>query len=788
MYVPFKDTHIPITVCFSFNSRNSPAAASVKRLISVLHVEPDVGMRTFLKQRLEEADPGFAVVSVASAVDALTGCTRNKIDLILINHSPLLNAFELTKTLKGVTSAPIVIYSVEGEENISNSALDVGADAYVVVSMSLVQAPLLAKRLRVIVDKRRGVDLAAAILDAGGNAVAVEYEGKIIYFNPAFERLVSGTAEELTGVGFSAFVPETEQAKTQGLLKTGGETALTIVTLKGERRTCRVWISLSPLLGREATVVLLQDTTEASLHEQRLRSLHEHAPKILKARTNGELAKFTLDAVEASFDSEVISFMLVEGEALVCLERRWRASGLRVPLSGGSLLAVCAREGRPVTTGGVSNGAATIEDIAIKSELSAPIKNGDAVVAILDLRSSRANAFPEADVRAIENLCLYAGCTYRLISELESITSSETQFRSLLEALGEAVYVLVDSRYAYVNKSGAELLGYTSPSDVVGKDVFIDVAPEYREALRGRLENQHGEGATDTFEMKLIKRNGSSIFIEVNASWIVFEGKPAYLAIAKDVTSNKLQQEQINQHTTELEKQVEKRTQELLEAQQFAAAGRMASMVGHDLRSPLQSIRNATYLMRRQPERIEEMLNGVEVSVDRALSMLEDLRYRTRETPLKLESIDLPELIVDILKEAPVAENIAVDVRLDPQLKVVTVDSLKLRRVVDNLVRNAIEAMPSGGRLTVEAKSDGDKFAILVSDTGVGIAQDHFSKLFKPFYTTKAKGLGLGLAYSLKAVEAHGGTIEVESKVGVGTVFKILLTKNPVTRTLEAKD
>ena len=244
-------------------------------------------------------------------------------------------------------------------------------------------------------------------------------------------------------------------------------------------------------------------------------------------------------------------------------------------------------------------------------------------------------------------------------------------------------------------------------------------------------------------------------------------------------------QDQIKKYANYLELQVENKTQELLEAQQFVAAGKLASMMGHDLRSPLQAIRNAAYLVRKQPDRSEEMLSHIEASVDRALSMLEDLRYRTMETSLKFESTDLHKLIMDIIRDTPSTDKIEVDVRLDPELKIVNIDSLKMRRVIDNLVRNAIEAMPGGGKLTLETKGDGDQYIITVTDTGVGIPAENLPNLFKLYYTTKSKGLGLGLAYSQRAVEAHGGTINVESTVGKGTSFKIEMKKRPTPQAKE---
>jgi signal transduction histidine kinase len=280
-----------------------------------------------------------------------------------------------------------------------------------------------------------------------------------------------------------------------------------------------------------------------------------------------------------------------------------------------------------------------------------------------------------------------------------------------------------------------------------------------------------------------VKKDGSTILIEVNSKF--FNGKDGFLLVGKDVSNLKEMQEHLKNYTNDLERQIEKRTQELLEMQQFASAGKIASMVGHDLRSPLQSIRNATYLLRKQPERSEEILKSVDLSVDRALSMLEELRYKTRETPLTIKATDLHDLIVDILQDIPIPKSVKVNVRLDSELKEVEIDSLKIRRVIDNLIRNAIEAMPTGGILTIETQSKGEAYAVIITDTGVGIPEGKPSSLFKPFYT-KRKELSW-VSLSLKTVEAHGGIIEVDSKVGKGTEFKILLNKHPIVKTAEEK-
>ncbi len=438
-------------------------------MIRILHVEPDVGIRTYIKQHLEETDPELLVESIVGSVDNLTNYTDSKIDVILLCHSHFLNAIELTKKLRIVTKVPIIIYMTENMENVSNQVLDVEANAFLVFKLSPDEYALLAKRIRRIVERSREEAITATVLDVGVNAIAVEQEGKIFYCNSIFEKLVSGSISEIKGKSISYFVSESERSKTQKLLQEGGEGTVNIVSQSGEKRSCKAKVTYTSLLGKKVTIVLFQEATFANLQEQRFQLLHEYAPKILDKRTISELVKYTLDVVDAYFDSEIKSFMIVEGEDLVCLERRWKTRSIRVNLGGESYLARSAREGRSYLINDFSTEKPIIDDIVIKSELSVPIKNGNNVVAVLDLRSSKVGAFTDDDVKIIEILCIYVGCTFSFISELQSFRSSETQYRRALETLGEAIYVISDSHYSYVNQRGVELLGYTHQSESTRK-------------------------------------------------------------------------------------------------------------------------------------------------------------------------------------------------------------------------------------------------------------------------------------------------------------------------------
>ncbi len=228
----------------------------------------------------------------------------------------------------------------------------------------------------------------------------------------------------------------------------------------------------------------------------------------------------------------------------------------------------------------------------------------------------------------------------------------------------------------------------------------------------------------------------------------------------------------------ELERSVAEKTRELLEGSQMVAAGRVAATVAHDIKGPLQLIKNMVYLARRSPERAGEFFDRIVEAVDHANNMIEGVREVTKEAPLMLAAADLSRLVTE---GASVAEGMGgIKVKLEVGvLGRQLVDAMKMRRVVENLVRNAVDAMPTGGTITVSARLEGGSVVVSVSDTGVGISSEYLPRLFKAFESTKSRGMGLGLSFCKQTVEAHGGTMEVDSKQGAGTTFTIRLPSRP---------
>jgi signal transduction histidine kinase len=224
------------------------------------------------------------------------------------------------------------------------------------------------------------------------------------------------------------------------------------------------------------------------------------------------------------------------------------------------------------------------------------------------------------------------------------------------------------------------------------------------------------------------------------------------------------------EHHHETERREAARTRELLEG-----ASRVSNMMRHDLKGPLQTIRSAAYLVRSHPEKAGEMADAIDRSVDYASKIMEDLRSTTSPAELQRTLVSINDVVEQSLKAASIPLGVEVRFMNSSDFVAASVDVTRIRRVLDNLIKNALEALAGKGVLTLRVGREGESAVIRVEDNGPGVAPDVQMHLFEPFYTTKPLGTGLGLAYSKQAVEAHGGSLTCRSGVGRGTTFVISL-------------
>ena len=159
--------------------------------------------------------------------------------------------------------------------------------------------------------------------------------------------------------------------------------------------------------------------------------------------------------------------------------------------------------------------------------------------------------------------------------------------------------------------------------------------------------------------------------------------------------------------------------------------------------------------------------------------IVSDLQDYARPVDAELAETNLENLIEKTVSSLLFPKDVEVSIALQDELSNVMVNPFLLKRVLTNLVTNAIQAMPTGGEMTIAASQTLDSVTISINDSGVGIPKENLAKLFKPFFTTKAKGQGLGLAVCKRLIEAQGGTISVDSEEGKGSTFTV---KVPTTR------
>jgi two-component system, chemotaxis family, CheB/CheR fusion protein len=275
-------------------------------------------------------------------------------------------------------------------------------------------------------------------------------------------------------------------------------------------------------------------------------------------------------------------------------------------------------------------------------------------------------------------------------------------------------------------------------------------------------------------------------FYEMRIRPYLTEGKKidgAFLSFT-DITKRKKAEEALDKYSKNLEKLVDERTSQLKDSERLSAIGATAGMVGHDIRNPLQSIASDAYLAKTDlalmPEGeakdgMKESLEDIEKNVEYINKIVQDLQDFVKPFKPIMQETDFEELFQDVLFKNGIPKNIAVSCRVEREAKKLMADPAMLKRILSNLVNNAVQAMPEGGKLDIHAFQDASEVVINVQDTGAGIPEAIRSKLFIPLFTTKSKGQGFGLPVVKRITESLGGTVSFESQEGKGTTFIIRL-------------
>jgi PAS domain S-box-containing protein len=364
----------------------------------------------------------------------------------------------------------------------------------------------------------------------------------------------------------------------------------------------------------------------------------------------------------------------------------------------------------------------------------------------------------------------------------EALKESEERFRLYVENSPVADFVAnKHAEYEYVNEAAAKMLGY--PREKLQQMSISQVA--LKNGLASFVELK-AKGKV-RLELDLKHKSGQPVPVILNAVKLP-DGK--LIAFCENIAERVELQKKIEEYTHNLENIVQERTkqlkeanEELLKSQRLAAIGELAGMVGHDLRNPLTGIKNAVYYLKNKGKSCTEahnkmMLEIIDSSIEHANRIINDLSDYSRKIHLELEERTPCLLLAEALMLVEIPDKVRfVDLTHDePKMMV---DTEKMKRAFVNFIKNAIDAMPEGGTLEVRSRRKRGNVEFTFTDTGTGMSEEVKAKLFSPLFTTKAQGMGFGLAICKRVVEAHGGAITVKSALGKGTKFTVTLPIKP---------
>lgn len=361
---------------------------------------------------------------------------------------------------------------------------------------------------------------------------------------------------------------------------------------------------------------------------------------------------------------------------------------------------------------------------------------------------------PDLTVPAAAIGFLFVG--YGVLKHGMYILTAGAAAADILSTMADALFLVNPSGEIIVSNNAAlKLLGYEA-SELAGKPLsFVTQDPRIAEALLGH-------DPISRIELEVKTKQGDALPVSVSES--VIRTKRGNLVgcilICRDVTERK-----------EMERQ-------LLNATRLATIGETTSMVSHDLRNPLQAMLSATSILRGKLDQTdkttEKMLDLIEESIRRSNQIVSDLLDYSREFSLQIEESDPRTAVETALSSLSIPDNIEI-VNLATQGSKIRADVNRLERVFINLIQNAIDAMPDGGKLTISSEESEGNVEISFTDTGMGMTVGTAKKVGTPLFTTKTKGMGLGLAICKRIVEAHKGSILIESAPDKGSTFTVKL-------------
>lgn len=373
------------------------------------------------------------------------------------------------------------------------------------------------------------------------------------------------------------------------------------------------------------------------------------------------------------------------------------------------------------------------------------------------------------------------------------LSPEHVKLQAILENAVDAI-ITIDEHgiIESVNPATKSLFDYTA-DELLGKNVAMLMPSPYQESHDEYLKNYIDSGVPKIIgigrEVVGKRKDGSMFPIHLAVSEVCFDGRRMFTGIVRDISDLKEAERKLENLNEKLEERVRLRSQELFEAQEelvakekLAALGQISGGIAHEIRNPLHAVRTSAYYLLNAESASEAKKKEHLARIDRQVVLIDNvIKALTDVANLpepELTTVPAAAILTQVVDEVVMPEGIRVQLQISEEDAQVLVDQNQIPIVFRNLLRNARDAMPKGGTLTIAVHREGDKVAISVSDTGVGIAEADLKQILKPLYSTKQRGMGLGLAICKAIVEKNGGRLLIDSELGSGSKFTVELDAN----------
>ena len=525
-------------------------------------------------------------------------------------------------------------------------------------------------------------------------------------------------------------------------------------------------------LGQQIGLAVVNARLYAAEQERRrvAETLRQMAGLVSSSLALEEVLDLALLALRQIVPYATASIMLREDDAMVVtavrgFEEPERVLGRRVSLQEGTLSADIVRYKEPILLDDVRQDPRWLpweETAHVRAWLGVPLIVQDEVIGQLSLDGDRPGLFREKHLEALTIFAQQVANAIENARLYEEVRTKEKELAYQIDHASDPIFNLdAEGRFTLFNRAAEALSGYWR-EEILGRPYTDLFCPDYHDGVADLLAKTGGEGSRP-YEVEILTKDGERVPVEIRLAPLYRDGQViGAQVIARDIRERK-QLEQMRED--------------------FIAS------VSHDLRTPLASITGFTeVLLSEAPgpltEVQQEFLDIIAESGERLLKLVNQIldvskldsgRFELHPAPVDLRL--MVKSLVDQIRPLATKKQIALEVEIASDLPVITADPDRMERVLANLLSNAVKFTPEGGSVRVRLMCNGEAIRCEVSDTGIGIPSEDLPHLFERFRRAsnaqkrRVKGAGLGLYISKAIVEAHGGEIGVESRLGEGTTF-----------------